>query len=126
MALTSQTLVLLNVCAFQPNHLSLISTMDKTVHRVNAFTSLWVTPMSQRQKRVSQPLARTVILEPYSLSPSHSVSSEEFLNTFTAIVDLSQFNNSCLKSPASTLVDLTFQSRAFRSFSLNQLGNLSL
>ena len=48
------------------------------------------------------------------------------LNTFTAIVDLSRFNNSCLKSPASTLVDLTFQSRALRSFSLNQLLNLSL
>ena len=40
------------------------------------------------------------------------------VNTFTAIVDLSRFNNSCLKSPASTLVDLTFQSRALRSFSL--------
>ena len=38
-------------------------------------------------------------------------------NTFTAIVDISRFNNSCLKSPASTLVDLTFQSRALRSFS---------
>ena len=37
------------------------------------------------------------------------------LNTFTAIVDLSRFNNPCLKSPASTLVDLTFQSRALRS-----------
>ena len=37
------------------------------------------------------------------------------LNTFTAIVDLSRFNNSCLKSPASTLFDLTFQSRALRS-----------
>ena len=48
------------------------------------------------------------------------------LNTFTAIVDLSRFNNSCLKSPASNLVDLTFQSRALRSFSLNQLRNLSL
>ena len=47
-------------------------------------------------------------------------------NTFTAIVDLSRFNNSCLKSPASTLVDLTFQSRTLRSFSLNQLRNLSL
>ena len=47
-------------------------------------------------------------------------------NTFTAIVDLSRFNNSCLKSPASTLVDLTFQSRALRSFSLNHLRNLSL
>ena len=49
-----------------------------------------------------------------------------FINTFTAIVDLSRFNNSCLKSPATTLVDLTFQSRALRSFSLNQLRNLSL
>ena len=48
------------------------------------------------------------------------------INTLTAIVDLSRFNNSCLKSPASTLVDLTFQSRALRSFSLNQLRNLSL
>ena len=48
------------------------------------------------------------------------------LNTFTAIVDLSRFNNSCLKSPASTLFDLTFQSRALRSFSLNQLRNLPL
>ena len=48
------------------------------------------------------------------------------LNTFTAIVDLSRFNNSWLKSPASTLVHLTFQSRALRSFSLNQLRNLSL
>ena len=45
------------------------------------------------------------------------------LNTFTAIVDLSRFNNSCLKSPASTLVDLIFQSR---SFSFNQLRDLSL
>ena len=48
------------------------------------------------------------------------------INTFTAIVDLSRFNNSYLKSPTSTLVDLTFQSRALRSFSLNQLRNLSL
>src|SRR5215510_6004868 len=40
-------------------------------------------------------------------------------NTFTAIVNLSRFNNSCLKSPALTLVDLIFQSR---SFSLNQLA----
>ena len=51
---------------------------------------------------------------------------KDYLNTFNAVVDLSRFNNSCLKSPASTLVDLTFQSRALRSFSLNQLRNLSL
>ena len=54
------------------------------------------------------------------------LSSLSHFNTFTAIVDLSRFNNSCLKSPASTLVDLTFQLRALRSFSLNQLRNLSL
>jgi len=34
--------------------------------------------------------------------------------------------NSCLKSPASTLVDLIFQSRALCSFSLNQVRDLSL
>ena len=49
------------------------------------------------------------------------------INTFAASYLKNQgLNNSCLKSPASTLVDLTFQSRALRSFSLNQLRNLSL
>jgi len=41
------------------------------------------------------------------------------INTFTAIVDLSRFNNSCLKSPVSSSVDLIFQSC---SFGLNQLS----
>ena len=59
-----------------------------------------------------------------------------FLNIYTVVYVLNTFaasylntkglNKSCLKSPASTLVDLTFQSRALRSFSLNQLRNLSL
>ena len=49
------------------------------------------------------------------------------LNTFAAsYLNTQGLNNSCLKSPASTLVDLTFQSRALRYFSLNQLSNLSL
>ena len=49
------------------------------------------------------------------------------INTFAAsYLNTQEFNNSFLKSPASTLVDLTFQSRALRSFSLNQLRNLSL
>ena len=49
------------------------------------------------------------------------------LNTFAAsYLNTQGLNNSCLKSPASTLLDLTFQSRALRSFSLNQLCNLSL
>ena len=48
-------------------------------------------------------------------------------NTFAAsYLNTQGLNNSCLKSPASTLVDLTFQSGALRSFSLNQLCNLSL
>ena len=51
------------------------------------------------------------------------ISTTSFINTFTATVDLSRFNNSCLKSPASTLDDLIFQSR---SFSFNQLHDLSL
>ena len=50
---------------------------------------------------------------PYLIS--QLVELQNNINTFTAIVDLSRFNNSCLKSPASTLVDLTFQSRALRS-----------
>jgi hypothetical protein len=44
--------------------------------------------------------------------------ASDHVNTFTAIIDLSWFNNSCLKMPASTLVDLIFQSH---SSSLNQL-----
>ena len=49
------------------------------------------------------------------------------LNTFAAsYLNTQGLNNSCLKSPVSTLVDLTFQSRSLRSFSLNQLRNLSL
>ena len=48
-------------------------------------------------------------------------------NTFAAsYLNTQGLNNSCLKSPASTLVDQTFQSCALRSFSLNQLRNLSL
>ena len=50
-----------------------------------------------------------------------------YISTFAAsYLNTQGLNNSCLKSPASTLVDLTFQSRALRSFSLNQLRNLSL
>ena len=49
------------------------------------------------------------------------------INTLAAsYLNTQWLNNSCLKSPASTLIDLTFQSRALRSFSLNQLCNLSL
>ena len=52
--------------------------------------------------------------------------SDFVINTFAAsYLNTHGLNNSCLKSLASTLVDLTFQSRALRSFSLNQLRNLS-
>ena len=66
------------------------------------------------------------LLKKYEMCAIVSVTRNVPINTFTAIVDLTRFNNSCLKSPASTLVDLTFQSRALHSFSLNQLRNLSL
>ena len=53
--------------------------------------------------------------------------TKPYVNTFAASYLNNQgLNNSCLKSPALTLVDLTFQSRALRSFNLNQLRNLSL
>ena len=59
----------------------------------------------------------------YSCSPL----IQKNINTFAAsYLNTQELNNSCLKSPASTLVDLTFQSRALRSFSLNHLRNLSL
>ena len=52
---------------------------------------------------------------------------EYAINTFAAsYLNTQGLNDSFLKSPASTLVDLTFQSRTLRSFSLNQLRNLSL
>ena len=76
----------------------------------------------QCRKNWSQQLRNSLPLRSIHLSLAGRV----YINTFTAIVDFSRFNNSCLKSPASTLVDLTFQSRALRSFSLNQLRNLSL
>ena len=63
---------------------------------------------------ISEPLVTAVKLTQI-LTHSHA----SYLNT-------QGLNNSCLKSPASTLVDLTFQTRALRSFSLNQLRNLSL
>ena len=58
---------------------------------------------------------------------NHLRSSPYIINTFAAsYLNTQGLNNSCLKSPASTWVDLTFQSRTLRSFSLNQLRNLSL
>ena len=79
------------------------------------FRSLWRAPKVYCAKKMTK-----------RFGISKYVRMKKNLNTFTAIVDFSRFNNSCLKSPASTLVDLTFQSRALRSFSLNQLRNLSL
>ena len=59
--------------------------------------------------------------------PNRAAIHQADINTFAArCLNTQGLNNSCLKSPASTLVDLTFQSRALRSFSLNQLRNLSL
>jgi hypothetical protein len=68
---------------------------------------------------INQPRSYSIAVHCYvrtaiTIEPRNSLS----LNTFTAIIDLSQFNNSCLKTPASTLVNLIFQSRCF---CLNQL-----
>ena len=57
----------------------------------------------------------------------NSYNLQSTFNTFAAsYLNTQGLNNSRLKSPGSTLVDLTFQSRTLRSFSLNQLRNLSL
>ena len=74
-------------------------------------------------KVLSQTYCSNLLFEQAFVVRSHSA-----VNTFTAsYLNTQGLNNSCLKSPASTLVDhVTFQSRALRSFSLNQLRNLSL
>ena len=70
---------------------------------------------------------RTVFLMMNPWGSKHLEEAKTLINTFAArYLNTQALNNSCLKSPASTLVDLTFQSRALRSFSLNQLRNLSL
>jgi hypothetical protein len=83
-----------------------------TLHTVSdtteAFITLWDKfPIPCLHKSVSCVISRGHLFPPCS-----------HLNTFTATVDHSGFNNSCLKMPVSTLVDLIFQSC---SFSLNQL-----
>jgi len=50
------------------------------------------------------------------------LNAEKQINTFAATVNLSRFNNSSLKSPASTLVDLVFQSRSFCLYQLTWRG----
>ena len=81
---------------------------------------VWVVLCARRQKKHNSHL--------------HNCASKDWwqnvrqkVNTFAAsYLNTQGLDNSCLKSPASTLVDLTFQSRTLRSFSLNQLRNLSL
>ena len=76
-------------------------------HTLLQTTSDWIQPILQQ---VNSDCTEDISLSRGTSPPPH--------NTFTAIVDRSRFNNSCLKLPASTLVDLIFHSR---SFSLNQL-----
>ena len=69
-------------------------------------------------------LAVHLDIYPYNMNQQDALFT---INTFAAsYLNTQGFNNSCLKSPASTVVDLTFQSLALRSFNLNQLRNLSL
>jgi hypothetical protein len=46
-------------------------------------------------------------------SNARNMQNPLILNTFTAKIDHSRFNNSCLRLPALTLVDLIFQLRSF-------------
>ena len=67
------------------------------------------------------------MLSKINLLQQVAMAGDTFINTFAAsCLNTQGLNNSCLKSPASTLVDLTFQSRTLRFFSLNQVRNLSL
>ena len=104
------------------------STRASTVAEVGQSKDSRLSPTTTTHTLVSKNMAptvsATVVSCPNTTHRFNVNSVQVHINTFTAIVDLSRFNNSCLKSPVSTLVDLTFQSRALRSFSLNQLRNL--
>ena len=68
----------------------------------------------QTDKQTGRQTDKTKLIVIFAVLRTH-------LNTFAAsYLNTQGLNNSCLKSPASTLVDLTFQSRTLRSFSLNQ------
>ena len=89
-------------------------TNDETLEQVDQFTYVCCSTSYQFSNDVESKLAKFLHLT-------------GTINTFAAsYLNTQGLNNSCLKSPASTLVDLTFQSRKLRSFSLNQLRNLSL
>ena len=94
------------------------------VSQIFALFSLVYTPHSLKNWKCYLPYnSKDIFCLSVSLQSSLTVQSWCSLNTFTATVDLSWFNNSRLKSPASTLADLIFQSC---SFSFNQLRDLSL
>ena len=95
-------------------------------HLLICFLTSFFSESSPRPPRHPLHVKHMTILLYYLLFCFHHVSLSH-LNTFAAsYLNTQGLNNSCLKSPASTLVDLTFQSCALRSFSLNQLHNLSL
>ena len=108
------TAILLQQCLHNAPHCQVASCYDQQQHQPRR--DLQTGGRCRLQNEIKQ---QTIIKLKYRMQLLD-------FNTFTAIVDLSRFNNSCLKSPTSTLVALTFQSRSLRSFSLNQLRNLSL
>ena len=118
-------------CELQDESAKTTAWLSSTAKQLNTFwendSSLVTKGNSQHFTEPKSSLAHVSIShypEPDEPSLPYSIL---LLNTFAAsYLNTQGLNNSCLKSPASALVDLTLQSRALRSFSLNQLSNLSL
>ena len=113
------TLTLCFACAFNASW-QRVQELKHIQTRTVAFECVWINGRTEnREIKISRQKSKHL--------STMWLSSHIVLNTFAAsYLNTQGLNNSCLKSPASTLVDLTFQSRALRSFSLNHLRNLSL
>ena len=112
------SIALLKMSKFCPKHVELILEINKTVIVASRWFLYYLTYIDDARSNTNQV---------YVIVVSNVLQKRLKVNTFVAsYLNTQGLNNSYLKSPASTLVDLTFQSRALRSFSLNHLRNLSL
>ena len=122
------------IVVYDVNVLLIVLTLSSVLHtslhfysraNANCPTEFFHIPLPT--KSATTPAVKPLLWQSPNKSFFISDISTSALNTFAAsYLNTQGLNKSCLKSPASTLVDLTFQSRALRSFSLNQLHNLSL